>query len=65
MDGSGARGAPTVYHHFVFNFKLGVLAGVFEKEVHVADPWERFDILVCGLCITGRWLQQTRKNDEK
>ena len=57
-------GAPTGYHHLTLDFKLGVLAGIFEEEVDVSNHGERFDILVCELGVWRGRLQRTRENDE-
>ena len=57
-------GALTGYHHLTLDFKLGVLAGIFEEEVDVSDHGERFDILVCELGVGRGWLQRTREDDE-
>lgn len=50
------RGAPTGYHHLTLDFKLGVLARIFEEEVDVANHGERFDILVCEIGVARRRL---------
>jgi hypothetical protein len=55
-------GAPTGYHHLTLDFKLGVLASIFEEEVDVADHEERFNIIVCEIGVAR--LQWTRENDE-
>ncbi len=55
----------TSYHHLALDFKLGVLTGILEKEIDVADHGERFNIFVCELDLARHWLQRTREDNER
>ena len=50
-------GVLTSYHDLALDFEFGVLARVFEEEVHIADHRESSDILVRDLDVARCGLQ--------
>ncbi len=59
-----SSGAPTSYHDLALNFKLGVLARVFEEEIDVTDHRKSYDILICDPDAARCGLQGTGKDDK-
>lgn len=57
-------GALTSYHDLALDFEFGVLARVFEEEIHVADHRESSDVLVCDLDTARCGLQWAGKDDK-